>query len=168
MNTTRTLLKSLIASSILVCLVVLTPFSAGRSRAQSAEDTIVPDEVIIEANVGADINEINGRNRTTTLEQLHGTNFYRLRIPPNKSAKKWRKRLERDPDVLIAALNPLVTTVFGRSVMSYPDGHPDLLNHGDAEYRSQQQVATLLRLADSHRRSTGRRDRRCGSRHRSR
>lgn len=151
------LFTSLIIITLLtVFALAVGPLSGSPIQAQSSDDpeTIEKGEVIVEIKPGASIVEVNERNRTETIEQLRGTNFYRLQIPQNKSEKKWRKRLERDPDVLIASLNPLVTTVFGRSVMSYPDGHAQL-NHTKAEYLAQRESFNQLKLVDSHLRSSG-------------
>src|SRR5215831_1680253 len=67
-------------------------------------------ELIIEARPGASVDEINARNRTTTLQRLNGTNFYRLGIPAKKSERKWQKMIARDPDVISAALNPVISS----------------------------------------------------------
>src|SRR5262249_18239450 len=148
--------SSIIITLLAVLALAVGPLSGSTIQAQSSDDleTIERGEIIVEIKQGASIEEVNGRNHTETIEQLRGTNFYRLQIPQNRSEKKWRKRLERDPDVLIASLNPLVTTVFGRSVMSYPDGHAQL-NHTQTEYLAQKQAFEQLKLADSHLRSTG-------------
>lgn len=148
--------KLILVATLMTVAIAFGPHSYRPMQAQSQEELqeFVRGEIIAEIKQGASIEEVNARNRTETIEQLRGTNFYRLRIPGNKREKKWRKRLERDPDVLIASLNPLVTTVFGRSVMSYPDGHPQF-DHTQAEYLAQRERISQLRLTDAHLRSRG-------------
>src|SRR5215831_16934751 len=66
--------------------------SDGNSSAQDFRDS----ELIVEIRSGASIDSVNQRNRTTTIEQLNGTNFYRLSVPSKKNLKKWEKVLEAD------------------------------------------------------------------------
>lgn len=80
-------------------------------------------EVIVELKPGASIEAVNARNRTSTKLRIYGTNFYRLDVPSGKKDKKWRKKLAKDPDVLSAALNPVVLNpinVFARSIANFP------------------------------------------------
>jgi subtilisin family serine protease len=80
-------------------------------------------EVVVELKPGGSIEAVNARNSTTTRLRIYGTNFYRLAVPAGKKDKKWRKRLAKDPDVLSAALNPLVLNpinVFARSIANFP------------------------------------------------
>src|SRR5689334_7647197 len=97
-------------------LLLLALFVAGQAAAQTPEvPPFIKGEVVVEIKPGASLDEINARHRTHTIQQIYGTNFYRLAIPANKSENKWRKRLSKDVDVLSAELNPLVTSpsVFG-------------------------------------------------------
>src|SRR4030095_11093370 len=95
-------------------------------------------------------------HRTSTILQIYGTNFYRLRIPPNKREKKWRKRLAADEDVLSAAFNTIVSSpgLFGRSTTSFPDGYaaPGL---SIAAFNAQQGLFDLLKLEEVGLRSRG-------------
>src|SRR5882724_9592147 len=50
-------------------------------------DEIRKGEVVVELQPGASIEPVNERNRTSTIFQIYGTNFYRLRIPANKKEK---------------------------------------------------------------------------------
>lgn len=127
----------------------------GVAAAEEA-DPIRRGEVVVELQAGASIEAVNERNRTSTILQIYGTNFYRLRIPPNKREKKWRKRLAADEDVLSAALNPIVSSpgLFGRSTTSFPDGYaaPGLTV---AAFNAQQGLFDLLKLEDVSLRSRG-------------
>src|ERR1043166_4731078 len=105
---------------LLLAVICLLAVTSTRSRADSAAGIEVfrKGEIVVEIKPGASINAINKRNRTSTIEQIYGTNFYRLRIPEGKSEDKWINRMSRDEDVLSASLNPVVTspvTLFGRS-----------------------------------------------------
>jgi hypothetical protein len=121
-----------------------------------AENKFTEGEVIVELKPGASIDGVNQRLRTTTLERLYATNFYRLAVPINKSAKKWRKKLAKDQDVLSAALNPVMTSpsLFGRSTFSFPDGFAIPGLH-QADFLAQQQLFNVLKLNEVRRRSTG-------------
>src|SRR5437870_10663576 len=116
------LIKLVLLLLTVVCLVMNVSIS---SRADSTVDAeqFRKGEVIVEIKPGASIDTINERNRTTTIERIYGTNFYRLRIPEGKSEDKWIKRMSQDEDVLSASLNPVITspvTVFGRSIVGFP------------------------------------------------
>ncbi|HLF85125.1 MAG TPA: S8 family serine peptidase [Blastocatellia bacterium] len=127
----------------------------GVAAAEGA-DPIRRGEIVVELQAGASIEAVNERNRTSTILQIYGTNFYRLRIPANKREKKWRKRLAADEDVLSAALNPIVSSpgLFGRSTTSFPDGYaaPGL---SVAAFNAQQGLFDLLKLEDVSLRSRG-------------
>ncbi len=113
-------------------------------------------EVVVELRLGASIEGVNARLRTSTIQQVYGTNFYRLRVPAGKKEKKWRKKLAKDPDVLSAELNPVVTnpSLFVRSTVSFPDGFaaPGLTI---ADFSAQQHLFELLRLEEVTLRSRG-------------
>ncbi|HEV8487752.1 MAG TPA: S8 family serine peptidase [Blastocatellia bacterium] len=114
-------------------------------------------EVIVEINPGVLIESINARYGTTLKHRLYNTNIYLLETRNGKKENKWRKRLKRDPDVISADLNPVVTTpsLFARSTMSFPDGFAKtgLTNQN---FMSQVDLFNLLQLGDVSRRSTGR------------
>jgi hypothetical protein len=135
--------------------------ATGSARAQGpigpAGAGVRRGEVIVEIKPGASIDVVNARNRTTTFRRIYGTNFYRVLTPKLKKENKFRKRLARDPDVLSATLNPVVSspfTVFGRSLMGFPDGFA-IPGHTSFEYGSQQQLVNGLNLAEVQARSTG-------------
>jgi hypothetical protein len=131
-------------------------FQARGVEAAEEVDPIRRGEIVVELRTGASIEAVNQRHRTSTILQIYGTNFYRLRIPPNKREKKWRKRLAADEDVLSAAFNTIVSSpgLFGRSTTSFPDGFasPGL---SIAAFNAQQQVFDLLKLEDVSLRSRG-------------
>ncbi|MBI3650213.1 MAG: S8 family serine peptidase [Acidobacteria bacterium] len=138
-------------------LLVFVLFSAPASHAQTPDARpYIKGEVVVEIKPGATIDAINARQRTKTIEQIYGTNFYRLATPANKSENKWRKRLSKDEDVLSAELNPLVTSpsLFGRSTTSFPDG---FANTGlqQTDYLTQQSFFSWLKLSDVQLRSRG-------------
>jgi hypothetical protein len=57
---------------------------------------------------------------------MNGTNFYLLKIPHGVSATKWQTRLEADPDVIKAYLNPAVSSPLvlnGSRTLSFPSNH---------------------------------------------
>jgi subtilisin family serine protease len=126
------------------------------ATADDSTDEIRRGEVIVELQPGATIGPVNERNRTSTIVQIYGTNFYRLRIPTNKTEKKWRKRLAADPDVLSASFNPVISnpSLFARATASFPDGFatPGL---SVADFDSQQRLFDLLNLEDVNLRSRG-------------
>ncbi len=146
-----------------VLLVVALAASAltFQTRCVTAADQEEPDpirrgEIVVELRTGASIEAVNERNRTATILQIYGTNFYRLRIPPKKKEKKWRKRLAADEDVLSASLNTIVSSpsLFGRSTTSFPDGYavPGL---SIAAFNEQQGLFDFLKLEDVGLRSRG-------------
>jgi hypothetical protein len=126
------------------------------AAATEAVDEIRRGEIVVELQSGASIEAVNERNRTATILQIYGTNFYRLRIPANKREKKWRKRLAADPDVLSASLNPLIAnpSLFARATASFPEGFatPGL---SIAAFDAQQDLFDLLQLEDVGLRSRG-------------
>jgi hypothetical protein len=143
----------------LALVIAASAFShqpCGVAAAAEEADPIRRGEVVVELRPGASIEAVNERNRTSTILQIYGTNFYRLRIPANKKEKKWRKRLAADEDVFSAALNPVVSSpgLFGRSTTSFPDGYaaPGL---SIAAFNAQHGLFDLLRLEDVSFRSRG-------------
>lgn len=142
-----------------VVLSVFTTFSI-KSQADSPSTTLQmfrPGELIVEIKSDSSIEEINERNRTTTIQRIYGTNFYRLRTPEGKSNNHWLNRLSRDKDVLSASFNPVVMnppTVLSRSTVGFPDGHATP-GRSRAEYISQANLYELLGLGDTHLRSRG-------------
>ncbi|HJZ67587.1 MAG TPA: S8 family serine peptidase [Blastocatellia bacterium] len=144
---------------MLLAVVFLVTITLTGSRADSSADIqdFRKGEIVVEIKPGASINAINKRNRTSTIERIHGTNFYRLRIPEGESEAKWVKRMSRDQHVLSASLNPVVTspvTVFGRSIVGFPDDHakPGVSR---TDYISQPELLNLLSLNDAQLRSRG-------------
>jgi subtilisin family serine protease len=143
-----------------VAILIFALFgSATGARAQAADPgapKFRKGEVIVELKPGASIDAVNARKRTTIIQQLFGTNFYRLRTPNGKKEKKFRKRLAKDPDVLSAALNPVVNsvTLFGRILSGFPDGFASP-GRTIADFNSQQSLADMLKLDDVRQRSRG-------------
>ena len=129
-----------------------------RTGAQAIETTRLfqKREVVVELKPGASIQDVNERKRTTTIQQVYGTNFYRLRVPSGKKETKWRKKLEKDPDVLSAELNPVVTnpSLFVRATVSFPDGFATTGLTVD-DFNAQQRLFELLKLEDVNLRSRG-------------
>ncbi len=131
-------------------------FQTRVATASDGADEIRRGEIVVELQPGASIETVNERNRTTTILQIYGTNFYRLRIPANKKEKKWRKRLAADPDVLSASFNPVIAnpSLFARATASFPEGFatPGL---SIAAFNAQQGLFDLLKLEDVSLRSRG-------------
>jgi hypothetical protein len=125
------------------------------SRAQSPAQ-FIKGEVVVELHPGAAIEAVNARHNTKTVQQIYGTNFYRLAIPANKSENKWRKRLSKDVDVLSAELNALIANpvLFARSTQSFPDGFASI-GFQLSDYLGQQSFYSWLKLADVQLRSRG-------------
>ncbi|HEX8183179.1 MAG TPA: S8 family serine peptidase [Blastocatellia bacterium] len=148
------LFKAVSLALIILCGAVT--FSA-RSEAQSLEvapgDDVRRGEVIVEIKPGATIDAVNARRGTATIQRIYGTNFYRLATPNGKKEKKVRKKLAKDPDVLSASLNPVITTpinVFGRSVIGFPGDRP-VPGQRQANYLAQQMVGDLGAIHDRSR-----------------
>ena len=138
-------LRIIKAFSWALILIVVTALFSTRSQAQSGIDDFRCGEVLVEIKPGASIDAINERFGTTTIQRIYGTNFYRLVTPKRKKEGKFRKRLSKDPDVLSAALNPVITTpinVFGRAVIGFPGDHP-ATGQLRASYVAQQMVGDL-------------------------
>src|SRR5436853_6127163 len=91
--------------SFLICLVT---FLSARSQAVTPAQEFRDGEVIVEIKHGAPIDDVNARNRTSTIQRIYGKNFYRLRTPPQKRDQKWLRRLGRDPEVSSAGLNAVI------------------------------------------------------------
>lgn len=142
-------------------IIVLASFSGFDALAQSAIEDPGPfrkGEVIVELRPGASIEDVNARNRTTTIRRIYGTNLYRLRIPSGKKEKKWVRRLSQDADVLSASLNRLVASpinAFARSRMSFPEGYA-LPGRTSSDFLSQSGLFEFLNLEAALLRSRGR------------
>src|SRR5689334_6478898 len=106
MKTTKWALSLLLVAAL---AVTAFPQQASDANAPSDQAEYRPGEVVVELRPGAAITDVNARFGTTTIQQIYGTNFYRLRTPKGKKENKWRKRLSKDADVLSAELNPVIT-----------------------------------------------------------
>ena len=151
-------IKKILFLSIIICVFIGVLMEFLRTvSAESKSEEFRKGEVIVEIKPSASIQEINERNRTTTIERLYGTNYYRLNIPPGSSEDKWIKRLERDSGVLSASLNPVVmspTGVLARATVGFPDGNPSP-GSDRTKYLSQPELFELLNLNDAQLRSRG-------------
>ena len=143
---------------VLLCVAtVLSLRSSEASETTQSEDGFIKGEVIVEIINAASIDDVNERNNTDTIQRIYGTNIYRLKIPKGKSEKKWMKRLSRDPEVVTASLNVLVTSplsVFGRATQSFPNNHAET-GRSQLEYLSQNFIS-VLKLDQVAARSQGR------------
>jgi subtilisin family serine protease len=146
--------KAFLIASLAVSLAVSLPVGA---HGQEQPRQFRKGEVVVEIKPDASIDAVNARIGTTTKQRLYGTNFYLLRTPKGKKEAKYRKRLERDPDVLSASLNPTVTNVvaFARTIFGFPDGYATT-GKTQADFRGQQQLFDLLQLTQVQMRSKGR------------
>ncbi|MEK6300692.1 MAG: S8 family serine peptidase [Acidobacteriota bacterium] len=77
-------------------------------------------------------------------------------MPAGKTATKWQKKLAKDPDVLSAELNPVVTnpSLFVRATVSFPDGFATT-GLTVADFNAQQRLFELLKLEEVNLRSRG-------------
>ena len=143
---------------IALCVVLVTLVVLSLSRLARAADPppviFRKGEVIVEIKATANIDDVNARVGTTTIQRIYGTYFYRLATPKQKKEEKFRKKLAKDPDVTSAALNPVVVSplsLFGRSTVGFPDGHASV-----GQSRSQYTTQSLFDdLPGVHARSTG-------------
>jgi subtilisin family serine protease len=138
-------IKSSKAFSFALILFFVTAVFATRSQAQSGIEDFRRGEVLVEIKPGASIDAINERFGTSTIQRIYGTNFYRLVTPKRKKEAKYRKKLAKDPDVLSAALNPVITTpinVFGRAVIGFPGDRPAIGQLRES-YITQQMIGNL-------------------------
>ena len=136
--------------AVVLAIILFSIFSlsAQRSLADDSEGKFRKGEVLVEIKPGASIEAINARYGTSTIQCIYGTNLYRLATPRKKKENKFRKRLANDPDVLIAALNPVITTpvnVFGRAVIGFPGDDPTP-GQVRADYVAQQLVGDLFAI----------------------
>jgi hypothetical protein len=134
--------------SFALCLLIVTVVLASEAPAQDGIDVFRRGEVLVEIRPGASIESINERYGTSTIQRIYGTNFYRLETPRKKKEAKYRKKLAADPDVLNAALNPVITTpvnVFGRAVIGFPGDRPTT-GVGRSGYLAQQLVGDLTAI----------------------
>ena len=141
----------------LLCIALTLSFNPAVYSSDDAAEQLRSGEIIVEIKPGASIQEVNRRNNTLTVEQIIGTNFYRLLIPPDKSESRWLKRLSNDRDVLSASFNPIImspTSVFGRATVGFPGGRPSP-GLSRAEYAYRQALIDLLSLKDAQLRSRG-------------
>jgi hypothetical protein len=142
-------------AALLIVLALAAVLATRSGKAAGPDEPMFrKGEVIVEIRPGANIDDINARIRTTTIQHIYGTYFYRLATPKHKKEAKFRKKLAKDPDVVSAALNPVVESpisVFGRSTVGFPDGHPST-----GQSRSQYETQTLFAdIAGIHTRSLG-------------
>ena len=150
------ILKDTVIQSLILVFSIFVSVSLAQAQSGAPEPEFRKGELIVEVSPGSSIDIINARYGTTTIQQIYGTNLYRLRTPNGKKENKWRKRLAKDADLLSVALNPVVlnpVTSFARSQMDFPDGHPTPAQ-SPAAYNTQQLI-TQLQLADVKLRSTG-------------
>lgn len=144
--------------TIFALILIISVFRPDQALAQDSTSSrkFRKGEVIVEVKPGASIGAVNQRIGTRTVQQIYGTNLYRLATPRLKKEKKFLKRLLKDADVLSATLNPTLTsTLFGRSTFGFPDGFATP-GKTAADFQAQQQLFDLLRLNEAQLRSRGR------------
>jgi hypothetical protein len=145
---------ALLILSLALCVL---PLNGARAQSSEAPPQFRKGEVVVEIHPGASIDAVNARIGTRIKQRLYGTNFYLLTTPKNKKENKFRKRLQKDPDVLSASLNPVVTnlTLFGRSILTFPDTFA-VTGKTREDFESQQGLFDFLNLVNVHLRSRGR------------
>jgi hypothetical protein len=150
-------MKKLKAATLILSLALCAAASfPARAQTTEAAREFRRGEVVVEIKPDASIEAVNARIGTSVRQRLYGTNFYLLSTPRNKKEAKYRKRLERDQDVLSASLNPVVTnpTLFGRSTFSFPDGYATP-GKTQADFDNQSALLGFLQLVQAHDRSRG-------------
>jgi len=144
--------------TILALIITFLIFWPGQTYSQepAADRQFRKGEIIVEIKPGASIDNVNARIGTRTIQQIYGTNLYRLVTPKLKKEKKFLKRLLKDSDVLSATLNPVVkSTLFGRSLQGFPGGFA-LTGKTITDFQAQQPLFDLIRLNEAQLRSKGR------------
>jgi subtilisin family serine protease len=86
----------------LFTILIAPPFSV---RGDDNMDDFRPGELLVTLRPGANINQFNARNGTSTLEVLTGTNSYRLGIPSGETVEGKLGQIASDPDLLSAQPN---------------------------------------------------------------
>jgi hypothetical protein len=139
----------------MILSVVLVMWVCAPSFGQAPE--FKKGELIVEIQPDASIEAINARYGTSIKQRLYNTNFYLLGTYKEKKEKKWRKRLRKDPEVISAELNPLVTTpsLFARSTVGFPDGFAKP-GYKSNDFWGQQELFNLIEREEVNQRSTGR------------
>ncbi|HXG65830.1 MAG TPA: S8 family serine peptidase [Blastocatellia bacterium] len=142
---------------LVLCALALLTIPAQAQSPAGAGRGFRSGEIVVEVKPGASIDAVNERHRTTTIQRIYGTNFFRLRTPHDKSEERWRRRVARDRDVLSASLNPMVTSptsLFARATVAFPGDRATPSRPG-SEYSFQPDLFRLLSLHDAQLRSRG-------------
>jgi subtilisin family serine protease len=142
---------------LLSSIAVPFAFELQADAGETVPEGVLRGELIVEIRPGASIDAVNGRNDTSTIQQMNGTNFYRLRIPTGQSDARYHSMLAADPDVLSVSRNRIVASplsVFARRTVAFPDNFAEP-GHSSAEYYSQKGLQDLLRLDKALARSQG-------------
>jgi thermitase len=93
---------------ILLCVFTLSlalfvaPFAV---IGDSPQDAYRAGEIVVTLRPGADINDFNARQSTSTLERLAGTDTYRVRLPAGEEVPNALDRVVGDPELLAAQPN---------------------------------------------------------------
>jgi len=141
------------------------------------------NQVVVELDAGASIDNVNSRNGTTTVGQISGTSYYVLSsiaqaaspasetmpqretasiaVAPtpmpttaDSSTEQLREQLAKDPDVQNAGLNYFLAPSSG-PIMGFPGGQA-VPGKSQSDYESQrQQLGQFLGLDDAQLRSRG-------------
>jgi hypothetical protein len=92
----------LCAFALILTLIITPPFTV---KGDDDSDSFRPGEIVITLRPGANLNEFNARYGTTTLEQLVGTDSYRLGLPPGVDVESFLDAVASDTDLLSAQPN---------------------------------------------------------------
>jgi subtilisin family serine protease len=143
---------SLVCVLGLLLAMIVTP-----ARGDSFADDFIPGEVVVTLKPGRNINSFNARFGTTTLEQLTGTNTYRLRLRTGDEVVNVLDEIQADPDVQAAQPNfEFESPEIRQSGMAFLDqsGMAFLDGVSPSNYY-QQSALDPLRLAQAHALSRG-------------
>lgn len=138
----------------LLLTMIVTPAPV---RGDIFEDDYIPGEVVITLRPGRNINNFHARFGTTTLEQLSGTNTYRVKLKPGDVVVDVLDEIQADPDVEAAQPNfEFESPEVRQSGMAFLDQSGMAFLDGVSPSNFYQQSAlTPLRLPEAHSLSRG-------------
>jgi subtilisin family serine protease len=90
---------------VFICVAVLVGLPSLALDDSTITDLFRPGEIVVTLRPGASVSSFNARHNTTTLEQLAGTNSYRLGLTPGETVEQKLGAVSGDPDLLSAQPN---------------------------------------------------------------
>ena len=86
-------------------IITLLMMVATRPLYAKGSDTFQPGEINVSLAAGVDVATINARYETAVLEQIAGTNIYRLRLPAGADVFQVKAQMELDAAIVFAEPN---------------------------------------------------------------